>query len=260
MSGRVQIAGHANANIEIKDDVWGATGQGPAIEVGGALSGEIRLYASLCYDRNLPPALADVRLGAMAAGSAIAVVWPGYDFAHQFDGWEPGAVIRVGDTDYFGNTPAARIYEISCFKGELNGDRVVDFNDVNAFVMALNPAEYEAAYPGLGGSRLYHADCNCDTYADFNDINPFAMRVYDPNAWYAAYPNCEMCGIEGNGLRGPAPVVPRIAARDLAARLASAVLPQNYTSLCAAAAYVAANDPNAEVREYWRAVHAALAP
>ncbi len=55
--------------------------------------------------------------------------------------------------------------------GDMNCDSVVDFGDINPFVLALtNPAAYAAAYPECS---IDHADVNGDGNVDFGDINPF---------------------------------------------------------------------------------------
>ncbi len=55
--------------------------------------------------------------------------------------------------------------------GDLNCDGVVDFDDINPFVLALvNPAGYEAHYPACS---WLNADINRDGLVNFDDINPF---------------------------------------------------------------------------------------
>jgi hypothetical protein len=55
--------------------------------------------------------------------------------------------------------------------GDLNCDGVVDFEDINPFVLAISdPAGYHAAYPNC---HLLNGDCNGDGFVDFDDINPF---------------------------------------------------------------------------------------
>jgi hypothetical protein len=57
--------------------------------------------------------------------------------------------------------------------GDLNCDGIVDFADINPFVLALsNPAAYQAAYPNC---NFLNGDCNGDGYVDFADINPFVV-------------------------------------------------------------------------------------
>jgi hypothetical protein len=59
--------------------------------------------------------------------------------------------------------------------GDLNCDGVVDFGDINPFVLALvNPAAYEATYPTC---RLLHADINGNGSVGFDDINPFVALL-----------------------------------------------------------------------------------
>jgi hypothetical protein len=55
--------------------------------------------------------------------------------------------------------------------GDLNCDGVLDFGDINPFVLALSdPGAYQAAYPDC--NRL-NGDADGDGDVDFDDINPF---------------------------------------------------------------------------------------
>ena len=55
--------------------------------------------------------------------------------------------------------------------GDMNCDSVVDFGDINPFVLALtSPAQYELLYPDC---NIMNGDINQDGSADFGDINPF---------------------------------------------------------------------------------------
>ena len=59
--------------------------------------------------------------------------------------------------------------------GDLNCDGLLDFDDINPFVLALgDPAGYLAAYPDC--NALY-ADCNADGAVDFDDINAFVALL-----------------------------------------------------------------------------------
>jgi type 1 fimbria pilin len=59
--------------------------------------------------------------------------------------------------------------------GDLNCDYVVDFDDINPFVLAVaSHTEYTAAYPHC---NYYLADCNEDGFVDFDDINPFVAAI-----------------------------------------------------------------------------------
>jgi hypothetical protein len=55
--------------------------------------------------------------------------------------------------------------------GDVNCDGVVDFDDINAFILALSdPATYHVAFPDC---NILNADCNGDGVIDFGDINAF---------------------------------------------------------------------------------------
>ncbi len=59
--------------------------------------------------------------------------------------------------------------------GDMNCDGVVDFDDINAFVVALSgQAAYEAAYPDC---YWMNADCNGDGLVNFDDIDPFVGLI-----------------------------------------------------------------------------------
>jgi hypothetical protein len=63
---------------------------------------------------------------------------------------------------------ATLVYRV---RGDMNCDGVVDFDDINPFVLAISShAQYQQAYPDCD---WYNADCNGDGYIDFGDINPF---------------------------------------------------------------------------------------
>jgi hypothetical protein len=59
--------------------------------------------------------------------------------------------------------------------GDVNCDGVVNFADINPFVLALsNPAAWQAAYPGC---PVLNGDINGDGVVSFADINPFVMLL-----------------------------------------------------------------------------------
>ena len=63
-------------------------------------------------------------------------------------------------------------------RGDMNCDRVINFGDINPFVVALNGAtDYQAAYPNC---NWLSADCNGDGVVDFADINPFVELLSVP--------------------------------------------------------------------------------
>ncbi len=59
--------------------------------------------------------------------------------------------------------------------GDLNCDSIVDFDDINPFVMAVSdPGAYQQAYPDCD---YLNGDCNGDGQVDFDDINPFVVLL-----------------------------------------------------------------------------------
>ncbi len=60
--------------------------------------------------------------------------------------------------------------------GDLNCDGVVDFGDINPFVMYLSDfAVWATSYPGC---NEHNGDANGDgLYPDFGDINPFVQLI-----------------------------------------------------------------------------------
>jgi hypothetical protein len=59
--------------------------------------------------------------------------------------------------------------------GDLNCDGLVDFDDINPFVLALgDPASYQSQYPNCSADL---GDVNGDGIVDFDDINPFVALL-----------------------------------------------------------------------------------
>jgi hypothetical protein len=73
-----------------------------------------------------------------------------------------------------GSNGKCRINFAPC-PGDLNCDDLVDFGDINAFVLRLsNPAAYEAQYPDCPAEN---ADINGSGSVGFDDINPFVALL-----------------------------------------------------------------------------------
>jgi hypothetical protein len=67
------------------------------------------------------------------------------------------------------------IAELGLTRGDANCDGVVDFGDINPFVLALSdPVGYAAAFPGC---PLENRDVNGDGACNFGDINPFVALL-----------------------------------------------------------------------------------
>lgn len=103
-----------------------------------------------------------------------------FEYGTQLDGYKLGWAYGVSDdgrtiagwaTPPDGGREAFRVHLGTFRLGDVNCDEAVDFDDIDAFVVALTGAEdYAAAYPDC---RLSQADCNRDGAVDFNDIDPF---------------------------------------------------------------------------------------
>jgi hypothetical protein len=115
--------------------------------------------------------------GTYDAGSSVqltADAGPGW----RFDFW-------AGDLDSTAN-PATLVMDNNATvtasfgrRGDLNCDGVVDFDDINPFVLALSGFEpFSAAYPDC---IWLHADCNGDGAVDFGDIDCFVLVLGGAN-------------------------------------------------------------------------------
>lgn len=63
--------------------------------------------------------------------------------------------------------------EMKCGKGDINGDGLINFKDVNLMKDIVNrPEHYRRSRPDL----FWLADINGDGRVNGNDINPFAKR------------------------------------------------------------------------------------
>jgi hypothetical protein len=104
------------------------------------------------------PANATVQLTADAASGWHFDHWSG-DLSGSTN---PDTLVMDGD-----KTVTASFGQI----GDVNCDGVVDFADINPFVLAItDPAQYQQAYPDC---YLLNADINLDGTVGFGDINPF---------------------------------------------------------------------------------------
>jgi hypothetical protein len=121
----------SNGSLEIKDNAW----------------------SQKVYD-----------LSAVATNQPTVWVRWGYKVsngANAYSGW------NVDDIEIWGLHATGPLFQ----PGDLNCDHVVDFGDINAFVLALTDAAgYAAAHPDC---NIQLADINGDGVVDFADINPF---------------------------------------------------------------------------------------
>ncbi len=94
---------------------------------------------------------------------------------------QPGAsgtdrlTFRVTSGAGTSNTATVELVYDVALPGDLNCDGVVNFDDIDPFVIALTgQAGYEAAYPDC---RWLNADCNGDGLVNFDDIDAFVALV-----------------------------------------------------------------------------------
>ena len=81
-------------------------------------------------------------------------------------------------TDDCGALVSSVVHIIVPPPGDMNCDGVVNFADINPFVLALTGrAPYEAAFPNC---RWLNADTNGDGFVNFADINPFVALLSGP--------------------------------------------------------------------------------
>ena len=243
-NGLIEIDEDVNALIDLNHDADGVVHVHGDLNGDGAIHVHEDLNGKVLIDGSLLDTVADPEIdidGSVGAGGAVAVDYDGWQTG---DEWEDGATITVGDTTFTGNTPAARIYEITSWRGDMNNDELLNFSDVDPFVLALLGLEqYMAEYPGLGGSMEYHGDANCDGYFNFSDVDPFVALVVQ-----------ECCDPDCSGCRGGESLSPE----ELASELAAHVAPERYDTLVEIVAEVALIQKDAQRQAYWEAVYSAL--
>ena len=84
-------------------------------------------------------------------------------------------VVTGGDYELTGGFWALLSGGLVFLPGDLNCDGVVNFADINPFVLALTgQGAYEAAFPNC---TWLNADCNSDGNVNFADINPFVALL-----------------------------------------------------------------------------------
>ncbi len=97
----------------------------------------------------------------------------------------------------------ALLRSIQSNRGDLNCDGVVDFEDINAFVLAISdPALYATEFPYC---NWYNGDCDCDGDVDFDDINGFVACLSGDCPCPVPPPENDQCG-SAQAITGPYPV------------------------------------------------------
>jgi hypothetical protein len=221
------------------------------------LAGEIHVHGYLNHDSG---ADADIYIEEKATTGAVTVHWLGTDWPPP-GGWGQGAVVQVGNDEYEGNTPAEHIWEVTCIKGDLDNNGVLNAFDIDPFILALLSAEdYAEAYPGLSGSMISHADCDCNRVLNAFDVDAFVLRLTDPDEYYATYPYCEKCPPQNNFDQSSANGAQDDSSSPaaVAALLRDNVAPERLPVVIEIAAELASAYADTPRGEFWAAVLAEL--
>ncbi len=127
-----------------------------------AQGGTFKGNGTTCGTVSCPPPT-----GACCFGTGGCLVLVQADCQIAGGSWK-GAGTNCADGNQNGAPDAC---ESNVRPGDLNCDGVVNFDDIDPFVVALTgQAAYEAEYPGC---RWLNADCNNDGQVNFNDIDAF---------------------------------------------------------------------------------------
>ncbi|MEW6250696.1 MAG: S8 family serine peptidase [Planctomycetota bacterium] len=102
----------------------------------------------------------------------------------------PGGAPNTKDTveNVFIQSPAAGLWKVEIIGAEIVQDSHVE-------TPALD-ADYALV---VYGGRLSLGDMNCDGVVNFDDINPFVLALTDPAGYAVAYPNCNIMNGDING-------------------------------------------------------------
>ena len=245
--GNVQIDGDLNGSLFIQAyledlyDDW----QGGHIIINGSFRGEI-----------------GIGLGFSGNTEYIVVDYDGYD---PGDRWQGGVVdFPIASPPgwptppYYGNTPDAHVYEITCLPGDMDNSCAVNGQDIDGFIMVLfgDIEEYQQAYPPFAGSWLYHGDMNSDKSVNVQDIDGFVACLFGNCTCPTSCGGARMNGAgmnDGGGDSGLGEYTPA----NVAAVLMQNVAPQRQAYVVALAAQLA-GDADPQRAEFWTAVLAEL--
>ncbi len=163
-NGAVYLTGGSSStNFPVAADAFQRFGRGGGDAVAVALSPDL---STLRYSTYIGSSGDDSgRCAAVGPGGAFAL-------AGQSDGsdWPAVAALQPRLAGNLDGIAAKFIIPIAAI-GDVNCDGVIDFNDIDPFVLALADAmAYAAQYPAC--DRLL-ADANQDGAVDFNDISDF---------------------------------------------------------------------------------------
>ncbi len=180
---------------------------GGVVHVRGDFSGKVQatggLVGQVRIDGSLLDGVAGDEVEIAGPRSGIGAVTVDYDGWHAGHNWASGAVVRIGGQAFTQNTPAARVWETTCCRGDLDNDGSVNFFDIDPYLLVVlsveGPGSYSNLFPGLDGSRIYHADLNCDGSSNFFDIDPFVATLLSGACTSDCASSCNTPGGSGSG-------------------------------------------------------------
>jgi hypothetical protein len=108
------------------------------------------------------------------------------------------------DVQATGGSWATGVALLGAVQGELGKTYTIDITNINYVTPPNPTVAGGAFYFGGGGPLPCPGDLNCDGVIDFGDINPFVMYLTDFGAWLANYPACNPLNgdINGDGVYG----------------------------------------------------------
>lgn len=155
--------------------VWALTvfndGEGSALYAGGDFTTAGTVSATRIAKWN------GTSWSALESGIAGGGTYPAVYALSSFGTPAGPALYAGGRSNTAGGMSAASLAKWACAwgLGDLNCDGLVNFADIDPFVLALSDqAGYEARYPNC---RWLNADCNGDGAVDFGDIDPFVALL-----------------------------------------------------------------------------------
>ncbi len=145
----------------------------PAIDLGGAA-------ATLSFSRWFYNDDRDDRLTVELSSDDGATWTPAATIAHQ-PSWQP-TTIQIAD--FVAPTSTVRV-------------RFLTVDDPNNSVTEALIDDVTITQLGCATGVL-RGDANCDGSVDFFDIDPFVLALFDPAAYLAAFPNCDLDHCDAN--------------------------------------------------------------
>lgn len=245
----IEVQSNMGGTILVGGDVNTGNGRCASIKVDGTMTDAARIEINGSFWPNTSTYFNGDEIEVTGSLESQAAIVVDYDGWHDGHAWVSGATVQVGSTEYTGNAPAGpdHVWEITPCRGDVDGDGSVTLFDINGFVAVFDPehgGSYGTLYPGLDGSRWYHADANCDGSVNLFDIDPFIARIQSQD--------CD-CGLTrpGHSASQSSTLAENgLSAADCAALLDSGIMPALKPALVAEIQALA-EQYDGELAQYW---------